>query len=261
MQSVIENGVLKKGVYLNDKLYIPEGVRKIDRHAFPLEKFITLKNDYELDCSITIWFSGADEKTQHSYYCVFCERDIYPGFIREFFRKHGVYCTDDDYHQNFVHSPEFQSYLKRQKRKTADALCHCINALFHRLEDRFVIFPKYDIGFQTSDEKDGYPFHFWTVCDLALDGLEADPGCYAFLKRNAKSFNEEYVRKLISYRMTDKIRKVCDTDLIPENYIDMLIQKAIDEAQYSQNYEIQLLLMHYKAQHFHDSDPMKKFEL
>lgn len=57
------------------------------------------------------------------------------------------------------------------------------------------------------------------------------------------------------------IQNVCKAGLIPENEIDSLIETAIQAAQITGNYEIQILLTEYKHQHFPYSNPADKLRL
>ena len=114
MESIIENRILKKGIMIHDSyfqtiLYIPEGVTEIDRNAFPFAQLIFENEQHKLECKhFCIWFS--DNTRTYQYYMTEGKKDIWPAFLRRYFRRHGTYCTDDDYHQ------EFRQYFRKQER-------------------------------------------------------------------------------------------------------------------------------------------------
>ena len=256
MTPVIENGILKKGAFLELNLlrkayylYIPAGVRKIDRCAFPFADFISLNEKQELVSQhIVIW--GANGWNYGG-------RGVYPirdDFIRDYLRKHGTYSTDADYHANPAKSPEFMRYARQRKKAMIAELCRLLN----RLPSQYFIEETAHFRFDCSEQGDGD--EFWNAMFPAIYGLETEQACYDFLKKNL----DEVIDNLLEFDIAsikDELKILCRTDLLPESKIDIFIENAIEEAQESKDYELQLLLMNYKTEHFPHSDAFRKFEL
>lgn len=253
MKEIIKNNILIKGEYSGNVLFIPEGVETLEQHAFPWKDFITLKNEVYLCCSVGVWFSlpngscayfsGSSKKK--NLYQIFC-----------------WYHDSSDHHtrEEVFASPKFLEYFRTEKIKLANSLYRSVKQLVQIFSKQYTNFQKFP-DFCFYQGKNGDFYMEAEKMDASAYGLELEQGCRKFLEKHLDTVMTHWMQQWMFEKNTVLIQNICNAGLIPEKYIDQLIQDSIVFAHETGNYEIQILLAEYKHQHFPDSNPADKLRL
>lgn len=177
MKEIIKNNILIKGKYLGTLLFIPHNIKYLERHAFPWEEFIELKDEKYLSTFVEIWFSFPDGNCEYFY--VSGKRNIYQRFRLDYcpfppFVRHSKVSREKVYI-----SPEFQGCIRIEKQKMAGDLYRCVNDLLQRVYRNFFSSLEIpDLNFEIDDTYDKID-----QISAAAYGLETEQSCQSYLKK------------------------------------------------------------------------------